>query len=97
MVTHGPSVFASGWFCQHRWVAIAGMVGFRNAVGDAAVIDWVAPAGQRIAFGRGEAGFVAINNEDGRWSGTFKTALPDGSYCDVISGKLSKGKCTGST
>ena len=53
LVTHGPSVFASGWFCQHRWVAIAGMVGFRNNVGSAALTNWVSPQGSQIAFGRG--------------------------------------------
>ena len=44
---------ANGWLCQHRWQAIAGMVGFRNAVGSAAMTSWTAPEGQRIAFGRG--------------------------------------------
>ncbi|KAI1787696.1 glycoside hydrolase family 13 protein [Ganoderma leucocontextum] len=88
---------ANGWLCQHRWQAIAGMVGFRNAVGGAEMTDWAAPEGQRIAFGRGALGFVAINNEDSEWSTTFKTTLPDGSYCDVIGGELSDGQCTGST
>ena len=47
--------------------------------------------------GAGSLGFVAINNEDSEWSATFDTSLPDGSYCDVISGQLSNGGCTGST
>ena len=45
----------------------------------------------------GALGFVAINNEDTKWAATFKTTLPNGSYCDVVGGKLSNGKCTGST
>ena len=45
----------SGYICQHRWQEIAGMVGFRNTVGTAPMTNWVAPASQRIAFGRGES------------------------------------------
>ncbi|KAA1471760.1 glycoside hydrolase [Dentipellis sp. KUC8613] len=88
---------ANGWLCQHRWTSIAGMVGFRNTVGTAALTNWVAPNSQQIAFGRGSAGFVAINNEDSQWSTTFKTSLPAGSYCDVITGASSSGSCTGNT
>ncbi len=43
----------NGWLCQHRWTAVAGMVGFRNQVGSAALNNWVAPQSQQIAFGRG--------------------------------------------
>ncbi|KAJ7895008.1 glycoside hydrolase [Mycena leptocephala] len=86
---------ANGWLCQHRFVAITGMVGFRNQVGTAAITNWVSPQSQQIAFGRGSAGFVAINNADSAWSTTFTTSLPNGAYCDVISGKSSSGACTG--
>ncbi|KAI0659088.1 glycoside hydrolase [Cubamyces menziesii] len=88
---------ANGWLCQHRWTAVAGMVGFRNNVGSAALTNWVSPQSQQIAFGRGALGFVAINNADSEWSTTFTTSLPDGSYCDVISGTSSDGSCTGSS
>ena len=44
---------ANGWLCQHRWIAFAGMTGFHNAVGDAAMTNWVTGSSQRIAFGRG--------------------------------------------
>lgn len=44
---------ANGWLCQHRWTAVAGMVGFHNQVGSAALNNWVAPQSQQIAFGRG--------------------------------------------
>ena len=40
---------------------------------------------------------MAINNEDSPWDETFTTSLPDGQYCDVISGTGSSGKCTGTT
>ncbi|EKM53320.1 glycoside hydrolase family 13 protein [Phanerochaete carnosa HHB-10118-sp] len=84
------------WLCQHRWNAIAGMVGFHNQVGNTAMDNWVSPQSEQIAFGRGSLGFVAINNADTVWSTTFTTSLPDGTYCDVISGVSSSGMCTGS-
>lgn len=45
---------SNGWLCQHRWTAVAGMVGFRNTVGSAALNNWVSPQSSQIAFGRGE-------------------------------------------
>ncbi|PPR00074.1 hypothetical protein CVT24_008976 [Panaeolus cyanescens] len=88
---------SDGWVCQHRWIAISGMVGFRNTVGSGSLVNWVSPAANRIAFGRGSAGYVAINNADSAWSATFRTSLPDGTYCDVISGKSSGSSCTGAS
>ncbi|KAF9045781.1 glycoside hydrolase [Hymenopellis radicata] len=88
---------ANGWLCQHRWVAFTGMVGFRNTVGSATLNNWVSPQSSQIAFGRGSAGFVAINNADSAWSATFMTSLAAGTYCDVISGTSSSGSCTGSS
>jgi len=84
-----------GWLCQHRWVPVSGMTGFHNHVGSAALTNWVSPQSDRIAFGRGALGFVAINNDNSDWTATFTTSLPDGSYCDVVSGTSSSGKCTG--
>ncbi|KAH9981801.1 glycoside hydrolase [Russula compacta] len=84
------------WFCQHRWPAIAGMVGFRNNVGSAPLTQWVSPSSQQIAFARGSFGFVAINNNDNTWSATFATGLPAGAYCNVIDGPPIKGICSGS-
>ncbi|KAI0028576.1 glycoside hydrolase superfamily [Vararia minispora EC-137] len=88
---------SNGWFCQHRWIAIAGMVGWRNTVGTTAMTNWVSPSSNRIAFDRGSAGFVAINNEDSTWSTTFTTSLPDGSYCDVIHEISAIPTCGGTT
>ncbi|KAF8654629.1 hypothetical protein AX16_003510 [Volvariella volvacea WC 439] len=86
---------SNGWLCQHRYIAISGMVGFRNNVGTAGITNWVSSESQRIAFGRGSAGYVAINNVDSPWTATFSTSLPDGSYCDVITGVASSGSCSG--
>ncbi|KAF6746692.1 glycoside hydrolase superfamily [Ephemerocybe angulata] len=87
---------SGGWRCEHRYVAFSGMVRFRNAAGSNALANWYSPSQDRIAFGRGSAAFVAINNNDGAWSYTFQTALPAGSYCDAITGKPDgSGGCTG--
>ena len=53
---HEVQIFLSAFlhrFCQHRWQAIAGMVGFRNQVGSAPLTAWVSPSSQQIAFARG--------------------------------------------
>ncbi|KAH7888840.1 glycoside hydrolase family 13 protein [Phlebopus sp. FC_14] len=87
----------NGWLCQHRWSPIAGMAGFHNNVGSAALGNWVSPAADQIAFGRGSLGFVAINNDDYPWTATFTTSLPAGTYCDVISGAPVDTTCVGAS
>lgn len=88
---------SNGWFCQHRWIAFQGMTAFRNTVGSAAIANWQTGQNSQIAFDRGTAGFVAINNADSQWDATWKTGLPDGVYCNVISGVFSSGSCSGGT
>lgn len=46
---------SNNWLCQHRYIAISGMVEFRNAVGTAQLDNWFSPEGapDRIAFSRG--------------------------------------------
>lgn len=73
------------------------MVGFRNAVQANKMTNWFSPTSQRVAFGRGNAGFVAINNSDKDWNSSFQTSLPGGKYCNVIDGVKKSGKCSGST
>ncbi|HEV7932164.1 MAG TPA: alpha-amylase family protein [Actinomadura sp.] len=85
------------WVCEHRWRETAGMVGFRNAVGDAPVGNWWSNGNDQIAFGRGSAGYVVINREGGGLSRTFQTSLPAGTYCDVIHGDFNAGTCSGPT
>ncbi|KAG8797417.1 hypothetical protein FRC17_007743 [Serendipita sp. 399] len=73
------------------------MVGFRNTVGDSEMNNWQTGTHQQIAFGRGVLGFVALNNEDGRWEKQFTTSLPDGTYCDVYAGPVPASGCAGSS
>jgi hypothetical protein len=64
---------ANGFFCQHRFTAVANMVKFRAAVGSSTnspLVNWQQGLNQQIAFGRGNIGFVAINNADSAWTAT---------------------------
>ncbi|KAI0812488.1 glycoside hydrolase superfamily [Irpex lacteus] len=88
---------SNGWFCQHRWIAVQGMVAFRNTAGTAALQNWQTGQSSQIAFDRGTAGFVAINNADSQWAANWRTGLQDGVYCNVIAGTYSSGKCSGNT
>ncbi|KAG8825322.1 hypothetical protein FRC19_011686 [Serendipita sp. 401] len=88
---------ANGWLCQHRWPPVAGMVGFRNTVGNVEMNNWQTGTQQQIAFGRGTLGFVVLNNEDGVWQNKFTTSLPDGTYCDVYDGPKGPSGCAGSS
>ncbi|MCP8899098.1 alpha amylase C-terminal domain-containing protein [Gilvimarinus xylanilyticus] len=84
---------ANGWVCQHRWGNIANMVGFRNYTLDAWSLDnAVTISDNAIAFGRGDKGFVIINNESQSVSETLYTGMPQGSYCDILAGE---DECSG--
>ena len=85
----------SGWYCLNRHPAVAGMVGWHNAVGGADVANWQSPAANVIGFGRGGAGFVAINNTGAAHTAQYTTGLPDGSYCDVTNGCATRVTVTG--
>lgn len=85
----------NGWVCQHRWRQIYNMVQFRRQVGSAALTNWWSNGSNQIAFARSGAGFVAFNNQGSDLNQTLNTTLPAGTYCDVISGSLSNGSCTG--
>jgi len=87
---------SNGWTCEHRWRQIYNMVGFKNAVKGTTINDWWSNGAQQIAFCRGGAGFVAFTNSGSIYQ-TMQTCLSQGTYCDVISGSLSNGACTGKT
>ncbi|MET9294803.1 carbohydrate-binding module family 20 domain-containing protein [Streptomyces sp. NPDC003077] len=79
--------YTGGWKCQHAWREIASMVKFRNTAGGTPVTNWWDNGGNRIAFGRGDKAYVAINHEGAPLTRTFQTSLPAGAYCDVQTGK----------
>ena len=84
--------------CAHRWNETAHMVGFRNAVGTAALGGTSGPtAAARWRTAAGDRGYVAINRNGSALQRTFQTSLPAGRYCDVISGATTSGGCSGTT
>ena len=85
----------NGWICEHRWRQIYSMVEFRSVVDGTTMTNWWDNGNNQIAFSRGSKGFVAINNEGSDLNQSLQTGMPAGSYCDVISGKLENGRCTG--
>lgn len=91
-----PTCYQNGWRCQHAWQPITGMVGFHNAVGDAAVTNWCSNGNNAIAWGRGPAGYVVVNREGGALNRTFQTSLPAGTDCDVVNGATTSTPPAGS-
>ncbi|KAG5285029.1 hypothetical protein AALO_G00033270 [Alosa alosa] len=89
------STCGDGWVCEHRWRQIRNMVGFRNVVNGQHFTNWWDNGSNQIAFGRGNRGFIVINNDDSNLDMTLNTGLPGGTYCDVISGQKDGGRCTG--
>ncbi|MFI7000718.1 alpha-amylase family protein [Nocardia sp. NPDC050175] len=86
------------WLCEHAWPGIGGMVAFHQQVQGQPVVDWSDNGGNRIAFGRGNEGYLVINGEDfPDTEGAFHTSLPAGRYCDVMHGTVQAGACTGPT
>lgn len=90
--------FGSGWQCEHRWSYIAGATQFRNhTANNFFTSDWWDNGSNQIAFGRGNAGHVAINKENGTMNATVPTQMAPGQYCNVLKGELSAdgSSCSG--
>ena len=85
------------WECTESNPAIDAMVGWHNlALTDgAAVANWTTDGNDLIAFSRGGAAWIAINNGSSAETDTFSTGLPDGSYCDIVADSYSDGTCGG--
>jgi alpha-amylase len=74
------------WVCEHRRNAIASMVGFRKAVGDAELVNWQIVEGTTLSFGRGDKGHIVINMGEQAVRLELQTGMPAGEYHDLISG-----------
>jgi alpha-amylase len=83
--TKDANCYDGEWICEHRWREISNMVKFHNAVAGQPVTNWYDNGNNMIAFGRGNRGFLVINNEPFFMSQRLQTGLPAGTYCDVIS------------
>lgn len=76
------------------------MVGFRNIAGVGSLVHWWDNGFHQIAIGRENTGvttaFMVINNDNHELNmPDLLTGLPPGIYCDVISGNLENGRCSG--
>ena len=94
--TSGPEVELEdgAWVCQHRWPVMTGMLAWRISAGEAPVVDlWTDR--KAIAFGRGEAAFVALNGLPDERTETLTTSLSPGAYCDALTGGAVDGACVG--
>ncbi|MBX7120404.1 MAG: alpha-amylase family protein [Gemmatimonadaceae bacterium] len=85
------------WTCEHRDPYIRNMVRFRRTVAGEPISGWWDNDGNAIAFSRGVKGFVAINRETAAVTQTVTTTLPNGTYCDRLTGGLVGGVCAGTT
>jgi alpha-amylase len=75
------------WVCEHRRPAIVGAMQFRAATAGAeSVTHWWTNGSSQIAFGRGDRGFVILNASTDELQGVFDTGMPEGEYCDRLSG-----------
>ncbi|XP_070389698.1 alpha-amylase 2B-like isoform X2 [Dermacentor albipictus] len=95
VIRHSDDTCGGGWICEHRWTQIYNLVELHNVAGFSPVTNWWDNGYHAIAFGRGKATFVVINNEDFRLDAVLQTSLPPGTYCDVISGVKTSVACTG--
>ena len=77
------SMTSGTWQCAERWTAIRGMIGFYNAVNGTDVTNWKAYDTNVLGFGRGDVGYLALNNSADDSKQTFQTSLPAGGYCNV--------------
>lgn len=83
----------NGWVCQQRNPAIMNMALFHNKSEGQGVTNWWDNGNNQIAFGRGNKGFVVINNEGGAINQSFQTSLAAGEYCQILAGN---DYCSGS-
>ncbi|MDR7278484.1 carbohydrate-binding module family 20 domain-containing protein [Catenuloplanes atrovinosus] len=86
------------WQCLHRSTGVKGMVGWHNATAAATTVsDFTATASNVIGFRRGALGWFGLNASGAASTATYRTGLPDGVYCDVITGGATGTGCAGSS
>ena len=87
----------SGWECTDRITGVNHLVAWHNHTAGQSVANWYDDGSNLIAFSRGNAGWIAINNESSAQTRTFATGLAAGTYCDIVHGTVSSGGCSGPT
>lgn len=84
------------WVCEHRRTAIASMVEFRRRTAGTSVVNWTIADDDVLSFGRGEKGHIMVNIGEQTITIEITSSMPPGQYCDLISGGIGDGGCTGS-
>jgi alpha-amylase len=92
----GEGQCLSPWICEHRWKPIVSMIKFRNVVKNSTIGNWADNGQNQMAFCRGNLGFIAFNNELSlNFKSVLQTCVPEGTYCDIMTGEKVNGACTG--
>jgi alpha-amylase len=74
------------------------MVAWHNAVRSVtAVADFTSTSSSVIGFHRGALGWIGLNDSGSASTASYATGLPDGAYCDRITGGVSGSGCAGTT
>ncbi|MBK9322716.1 MAG: alpha-amylase family protein [Bdellovibrionaceae bacterium] len=73
------------WTCEHRRPEVLNLVRFRNRTDSHFRVNhyWTNDT-DRIAFGRGDTGFVIINSSSTKMTETLEHGLAPGSYCNLL-------------
>lgn len=99
-VTGPKDAYADGeGVCTEAWTAIAGLIELRRYAGDAPRLAGVSD-GDVYGFERDGRALVLVNPSDEDAQATVEVGLPDGDYCDVVSGgagAASASGCAGAT
>uniref|UniRef100_UPI000349DACC alpha-amylase n=1 Tax=Nocardiopsis xinjiangensis TaxID=124285 RepID=UPI000349DACC len=77
---HADCDGSSGWTCDHRHEAVAGMAAFRTATAGTGLEERARDGESRVAFDRGKEGFAAFNANGSEWELDAETSLSDGEY-----------------
>ncbi|MEG9493275.1 MAG: alpha amylase C-terminal domain-containing protein, partial [Microbacterium aurum] len=85
--------------CTEAWTAIAGLLELRRVAADAPRLPGIGD-GDVYGFEREGRALLLVNPSTADAAATVPVGLPDGDYCDVISGgagAVTSGGCAGAT
>lgn len=85
------------WPCPYQWKSTQGMIEFRKVTGVNPKSNTVKATGL-VGWGRGSAGFFAVNISKNSYQVPFESQLIPGSYCDSITGgskPIENNRCKG--
>ncbi len=88
---------ASGWSASIAGPRSPTWSASCNVTNGTALANWWDNGANRIAFGRGDKGFIAINKEQSVMNQRLQTGLAAGTYCNIAAGDFVNGACTGPT